>query len=272
MKHPDEAARVFEKRPAADAQSFLTDLPPNVVAGVLSQTSLAASAEILSLLNPDHAAAVTSELPRGSAASLLRRIDPSLRSKLLAALSEDLRDQLNRLLTYPDGTVGAATDPEVLAIPDDLTVDEAQRLLRSRKATVHHQLYVVDRSRRLIGYLHVRDLVRASPKAAITSVMRPAAVQIQASARLASSISHPAWRELDAIPVVDNGGVLLGILRHRQLRRLQSSQASGELAETLFSLSELCWMGLSSMILPTAKVERLRGRRPGSESGESHGS
>jgi magnesium transporter len=263
---------VVEKRPASDVESFFTDLPASTVAVVLSHTSLAAAAEILSLLSPDHAAAVTSAMPPGSAASLLRRIAPSLQSKLLAGLDEDLRDQLNRLLTYPDGTVGAATDPEVLAIPDDLSAEDAQRLLRSRKATVHHQLYVVDRGRRLIGYLHVRDLVRASPKAAITSVMRPATIRVQASVRLASSISHPAWGRLDAIPVVDNGGVLLGILRHRELRRMQSSQASGDMAETLFSLSELYWMGLSTLVLPTTKVDWRRGPRLGSQSGESHAS
>jgi len=133
-------------------------------------------------------------------------------------------------------------------------------------------LDVVDRGRRLIGYLHVRDLVRASPKVPITSVMRPASVQIQASARLANSISHPAWRELDAIPVVDKGRVLLGILRHRQLRRLQSSQARGDLAETLFGLSELYWMGLSTLMLPAKKVELRRDPRSGSPSGESYGS
>jgi magnesium transporter len=262
---------VLEQEPASHTELFFGELPANTVAAVLSQMSISAASEILSMLSPARGAEFTTALPPGSAASLLRHIDPSLRSNLLAELNEDLRDQLHRLLTHPDGTVGAATDPEVLAIPDDLSVDDAQRLLRRRKATVHHQLYVVDRSRRLIGYLHVRDLVRASPKVAITSVMRPASVQVQASARLANSISHPAWRELDAIPVVDKGGVLLGILRHRQLRRLQSSQARGDLAETLFGLSELYWMGLSTLMLPIEKDAARNGSAHVPNAGGGHG-
>jgi len=199
-KHPEEAARVVGQEPAADTQLLLGELPANIAAAVLSKMSLTAAAEALSLVCPGHAAAVTTELPPGNAALLLRRLDPELHSSLFAALSEDLRDQLNRLLEYPNGTVGAVTDPEVLVIPEDLYADAAQRLIRRRKATVHHQLYVVDGSRRLLGYLHVRDLVRASPKASIIDVMQPATVQVLVSSRLASIVSHPAWRDLDASP------------------------------------------------------------------------
>jgi hypothetical protein len=101
--------------------------------------------------------------------------------------------------------------------------------------------------------------------------MLPATVRVQAGFKLASSLAHPAWRDLDAIPVVDRDDVMLGILRHRQLRRIQTSEAGGDLKDTLFSLSELCWMGLSTLMLPS-NIERAPGSsEPMPREGGGHG-
>lgn len=247
--HPDDAARLLEQSVSAESAEFLAELPPNVTAGIMNQMSLAAGAENLSLLENEHAAAVVTELAVVSAASLLRKLDPARRTELLAALPEGRRVQLERLLEHPEGTVGAGTDPEVLAIPSDLTNEAAQRLLRHRKGTFHHQLYVVDRAGRLKGYVHMRDLMSAVPKDPVSSVMLPATIQFQAGTKIASTVSHPAWHDMDAVPVVDRSGVLVGILRHRHLRGLAARPADSRLTGTLLGFSELYWLGLS-MFLP----------------------
>ncbi len=246
--HPEDAARLLEQSPAAESALFLSDLPVADAARVLRQMSLASGAENLSLMNLQQAAALTDQLPLDSAASLLRRLGPDRRTDLLAALPVERRDYLKQLLEYPDGTLGAVIDPEVLALPNDISVAEAERLLRKHAGLFHHQLYVVDRGRRLLGFLHIRELLRAPGKAPVSSVMSPAAVRLPAKARLSSSLSHPAWAESDAIPVVDDSGVLLGIVRHRQLRRLQSSTTTGGITGTLLGLSELYWVGLSAFL------------------------
>jgi len=251
--HPEDAARLLEQSASADAVPFLSELPSKVGASVVSQMNLAAGAEILSLLSLEQAAAVTAELPLSCAASMLRRLNATQRAELVAALPEYRREQLERLLEYADGTVGAVTDPEVLAIPSDLTSEAAQHLLLRRTGTFHHQLYVVDRAHRLLGYLHVRDLVRAASTTPVTSIMRPPTVRLQAGARLAGSTYLAAWRDLDAIPVVDNSGILLGILRHRQLRQLGVKPTPSGLTDTLVGLSELYWLGLSTL-LPSLQV------------------
>ena len=269
--HPAEAARLLDQQDTASAMPFLCGLPADTLATVLAQMSAGAAAEVSALLDPPHAAAAAVAMPVDSVSILLRRLDSERRTVVLASLNEDVRDQLIRILEYSEGTVGSLVDPEVLAIPDDLTVEAAQKLVRRRKAMFHHQLYVVDRSKRLLGYIHVRDLVRSPAKTAVTSVMRRPTVQLRASSSLASSLSHSAWHQMDAIPVVDNTGVLLGVLRHRQLRRLQTSRSGGGLTDTLFSLSELYWMVLSTLMLP---VEQQGARSaPGSMNlnGAGHG-
>jgi magnesium transporter len=263
--HSVDAARVLEQADARDAAPFIAGLPPIAASQVMSCMSLAAAAEYLSLLAMEAAVAVTTELPISVVASLLRRLDPKVRADLLAELPPERSSQIARMLEYADGTVGAALDPEVLAIPSDVTNEAARRLLRRRGGLFHHQLYVVDRSRRLLGYLHVRDLVRAVASEPVMKVMRPATMQLQATAKLATVMSHPAWRDMDAIPVVDRTGVLLGILRHRQLRGLGSQAGTPGVTSTLVGLSELYWIGLSSLLpsIPPVPYKRVGAERGG---------
>jgi magnesium transporter len=213
---------------------------------------LAAGAEALSSLGLNHAVALAAELPLGSAVSLLRRLDSIRRADLVTGFPEDRRHQVRPLLECADNTVGAIADPEVLGIPDDRTSGEALHFLRRREGKFHHQLYVVDRAGRLLGCVHMRDLLRAGPKQTVTSIMRAATVRFQADAKLASSIHHPGWRDLDAIPVVDDTGVLVGVLRHRQLRQLGERPPAFGLSSTLIGFSELFWIGLSAL-LPVAQ-------------------
>ena len=79
-------------------------------------------------------------------------------------------------------------------------------------------------------------------------MMQPATVRLPATAKLASTYSHPAWSRMDAIPVVDDSGILVGVLRHRQVRRLLSTPGTGGLMRALLGLGELYWVGLTTFL------------------------
>jgi hypothetical protein len=56
---------------------------------------------------------------------------------------------------------------------------------------------------------------------------------------------------LDALPVVDAGGVFFGIIRHRMLRQIAGPSGDQEgqpVVRTLVSLGELYWSGLSAFL------------------------
>jgi predicted transcriptional regulator len=137
----------------------------------------------------------------------------------------------------------------VLALTNDLSIGEAMRQLRRHHQSAHHHIYVVDRAQRLVGVLHIRDLVSRGSKETLADIMRPAHTSLVATSRLASAAAHLAWRKLDTLPVTDDTGVLLGMVRYRQLRRIDSVAGSGALAGTLLGLGELYWLGLA-MFLP----------------------
>jgi Mg/Co/Ni transporter MgtE len=134
-------------------------------------------------------------------------------------------------------------------------------------------VYVVDREQRLLGALDIRELMLAESKATLGAVMHREVVSVSAHADLATVLSHPGWRELDALPVVDGAGVFFGIIRHRAMRQIAGRADEHEarpMVRTVVSLGELYWTGMSAFLAGVSAVTpRVSGQFRAEE--ESHG-
>ena len=92
--------------------------------------------------------------------------------------------------------------------------------------------------------------------------MRRELVRLDAFTDLATVAMHPAWRNLDALPVVDRVGRLIGAIRHRTVRQLQLDNGP-PVVETIMHLSEMYWVGLSGILSSLTPAPRVG-------SGEGH--
>ena len=256
--HPEDASRVIESLTVAEAAAFIEGIPATVGAGLLQRISPSLAADCLATLNGERAAEIVANLPLDMAALLLRRMPPAAVEAVLNKAPEPLFKSLARLLQFPAGTAGSLTDPQVLVLPDDANIADAQKLLRRSAAYALYNVYVVDRQQRLVGVLNIRTLFLARPKEAIKSVMRSDVVHLNARTDLAVAANHPAWFEFDALPVVDNLGLFLGVIRHKTLRQLfRPAAPDGQLAASLavlVSLTELYWKGLSGLLGGFAQI------------------
>jgi magnesium transporter len=254
--HPAEAALVLERLPPVDAAAALGRGSPAAAAGVVRRMAPGHAAEALARLGTDRACDVVAALPLAPAARLLRSISPAVRSDLLAALAPGLAAALNTRLAYPEDSAASLADPHVLALPDDLTAGEA--LARVRRAPQHvlYYLYVVDRDQRLVGVVTLRELMLATVKAPLASVMQRAVVRIPALTRRAAIAEHPAGRTFHALPVVDDDGVFLGALRAETLRMLDTrtggTTEAGDPLSVVLTLGELWWVGLTGLLVDLA--------------------
>ena len=137
------------------------------------------------------------------------------------------------------------------------------RRMRRFPLHVNFYLYVVDRDRKLVGVLDIRELLIAHSNELLPAVMRSNLDRVRAGAGIADMMAHPGWRDYDALPVVDEAGVFLGALRHRTLRRIETDSPSAQdgATETLAALAELYFIGAGGM---------LRGLASGIEDRNSH--
>jgi magnesium transporter len=257
--HPDEAAAVLEQLSFSDAAGMLAELEPELAAQLVAHLSAALAVDCLKTLPNTKVAVVLGELPVDISARLLMRASNQTRQLWLAELPEERAEFLRRKLRYPSGTAGALVDPRVLALPEGLSVAEAQKQLRRSAERAYYYVYVVDRDQRLVGALDMRELLLAESRETLGSVMHRNVVSVPAHADLATVIAHAGWQDLEALPVVDAGGVFFGIIRHRTIRQIAaagSREARQPVVQTLVGLGELYWTGLSAFLVGMSAVGR----------------
>lgn len=248
-EHPSDAARILERFPADEAAALLGEIPAQSAGEVLRRMSAFGASTAIAAMDPKPAATLVAQIPLQDSSSLLRRLEPDVRDSVVSAMPDEMRENIRRLLRYPEGTAGALMDPFVLVLPEDLTVGEALSRTRRRARHVYFYVYVTDRTHRLAGVLDLRELLLADASDTLASVMRADLTKVRADTDIATIEAHPGWQEYDALPVVDEHGVFVGAIRHRVVRRMQTGGVRpGAAGETMLSLAELYWIGIGGML------------------------
>ena len=105
--------------------------------------------------------AATEQLDTDEIADLAPDLPREVMQDVFRSLSVEEREQLRAAMSYPEDTVGALMDFDMITVRDDITVEVVSRYLRRLDEMPDHtdQLFVVDREDRLRGLLPVNRLL-----------------------------------------------------------------------------------------------------------------
>jgi magnesium transporter len=247
--HPAETASRLEGLSAAETVGFLDHLDPPQAAQVLDRMAPGRSAACIELMDDSRASELLVGLEDRQRIRVLRQIESSRRDRVLAALPENTRRSARRALAMPEDSAGAIADPSVTAISTDMTAGTARQATHDPRVPY---LYVVDRDHRLVGVVHKRDVQSGPDDARLDQMLEGDVTRVPAHATVAQLHRHRAWRDLDALPVVDGKGTYVGAIRHKDLRRIAPRPPGPVATSSPFSivldLAELFWLGLSDVL------------------------
>jgi magnesium transporter len=198
----DETREVFARLAPARCVEVFSYLEPAYQHQLLAQASPADVRRLLSELGPDDLTALLEELPEDEVRRLLRLLP-------FRAIRRALT-----LLGHPESSVGRLMSPRYVAVRPDWTLARALEQVRAEgeKAETLNAVFVVDEERHLQGVLPLKRLVLGRPDDTVAAVMteEPVTVGPQADREHAARLIR--HYDLDALPVVDAGGALLGIV------------------------------------------------------------
>lgn len=261
--HPAEAARVLEPLPAAEVAALFARTPARLGAPVLAAMLPAAAARSLAALDDERAMALLAALGAQPAAAALRHVPEPRRARLLAGLPGGIAFASQLLLGYPEETVAAWVDADVLVLAAGTSAAEALERARARAASVE-AVFVAGTGGRLEGQVPLGALLRAAGTASLDTLMSRSEALLAAQTPLAAAAAHPGWRRASALPVVEASDRLLGVLTRDALERaLERPQAAArrESAESLPGmLAAGYWDSLAAVI--EAAVALLPRTRP----------
>lgn len=159
--------------------------------------------EIINGLPPDDRTAFFGELK-----------DQELQHRLISLLTPEDRKEVFTLLSYPEDSIGRLMTPDFLAISKDYTVEEALQYIRKngKNSETIDVIYILDDKGVLIDDLRIKELLISDPKTPITDLMDGRLISLNAPDPVEEGIKIFKMNNRVALPVIDSGGILLGIV------------------------------------------------------------
>jgi len=153
-------------------------------------------------------------LPPDDSADLIQESPLETKEGLLALLDDKSRTEVLALLAYAEDDAGGLMNPRFARLRPDMTVDEAIAYLRlqGRNMETVYYAYVLGHDQKLLGVVSFRDLFTASGRARIDEVMKGDVVAVKENTDQEEVARLFSAHSLAAIPVIDPGGVMKGIV------------------------------------------------------------
>jgi len=229
-RDPQRVAAVLESlNDDGEAVALLAELEPSVVVELLRHLSLLHARALLARQPDERLVGWLNALPLDSAVLLLARCQAERQAVLLSAVRPVARRQyLERSVGFPEESVGALTDPNVLTLPDTATVAEALGQLRRQPGDVPGAVLVQTAAGRLAGLLDLNRLVTQGNEAGSIAPCVDAVVPLRAEMTVSAALEQADWTAHLCLPVLDYRDHLLGVVTLTALRSAAGSQQAAQ--------------------------------------------
>ena len=197
----DHVVYIIKLLDSEKTSAVLMELDEDIREKTLQNLSAKEIAEEVEELDSDDAADIIGELSQERQEAVLSKIE-----------DEEHVKEIEELLAYDEDSAGGLMAKELVKVNENWTVLKCVREMRTQaeEVTRVHSIYVVDDNDKLKGRLSLKDLLITSTKTAISEVYIPKVDFVNVHDDLDEVSNKMRKYDLEAIPVVDNDGVLLG--------------------------------------------------------------
>ena len=194
--------RTFRLLSKDKATDVFIELDNDTQTKLITSMSKAESKEIIESMFTDDAADLFEEMPAMMVAGLLSNVD------------RETRNDINKLLRYPENSAGSLMAIEYIHLKKGLTIRESIDRIRMQKEDFvsYDSFFVTDRKRELLGTVSIKDILINDPETLIDDIME--------------ECEHPIYTLMDqeevanifqdynysSLPVVDSENRLVGVI------------------------------------------------------------
>ena len=212
--NPVDVAEFFMELPEERRPAVFRLLKKDTAAEIFAELDGDVQAHLITGMTDREARIMLDELYVDDAVDMLSEIPSNVVKRLLQAATPETRAELNRFLSYPEGSAGSVMTAEFIELRRAMTREEAVATIRRTgmdKETIY-VCYVTDAHRRLEGIVQLNDLLFAEPNDLLEDLMDTNIVSAMTHDDRESVAVTISKYDLLALPVVDKEGRLVGIV------------------------------------------------------------
>ncbi|WP_345795999.1 magnesium transporter [Castellaniella sp. MT123] len=210
--HPADIAFILESLPVAQRQIVWQLVSQEYDADVLLEVEDWVRESLIQSMDHEDLIAATGTMDADEIADLAPDLPAEVISEVQKGLTDAERAQLIAAMGYPEDTVGAIMDFDMVRVREDVTLEVVLRYLRRLHELPDHtdQIFVVDRTDQLRGTLSLSRLLVSEPDTLVNTVMEPDVLSLNPMDSDADAAGAFERYDLVSAPVVDEQGRLIG--------------------------------------------------------------
>ena len=211
--HFADIAELLEELNSEEATYLIKSLESEITSEALMELDEDDREKILNRLSPIEIAKEIEEMDTDDAADVVSELDDHIQKKVIEKIEdEEHASDIVELLNYEEDTAGALMAKELVKVKETWTVASCVREMRRQAENVTrvHSIYVTDKDDKLKGRLSLKDLLTASTKTHISDVYISKVDYVSVDTKDEEVAKIMQKYDLEAIPVVDQKGVLVG--------------------------------------------------------------
>lgn len=212
--HPADLADIVEELGPSDREAIFGSLDSEIAAEALSEVEPGIQASILESLSDEKAADIIEEMSPDEAADILADMEEEKSDAILEEMDDEPAHEVEELLEHREDSAGGLMTTEYVTVPDGVTVGEAIASIQGHDYVLEstNTVFLIDAQERLTGALPLARLFLANPDTPVAALQNDRLVSVPVKERQERVIETFDKYNLVALPVVDHGRRLLGVI------------------------------------------------------------
>ncbi len=210
--HPADIAYILEALPLEERLIAWDLVKAERDGDILLEVSDAVRESLIEAMAPNELVAAAETLDTDELADLAPDLPQGVIDDVFLNLPAEEREQLRAAMSYPEESVGAIMDFDMVKVREDVTLEVVLRYLRLFDELPDHtdQLFVVDRDELLKGVLPLNVLLVNDVEVEVGSLMHTDFVKLEPNDEAEDAANAFERYDLVSAPVVDTQGRLIG--------------------------------------------------------------
>ena len=209
-----ETAELLLGMDKSDRVLLFRFLPRPVSTEVFAHLSTESQVSLVKELTNDETRQILANLEPDDRTHLLEEMPGRATQRLLNLLSPEDLVEARKLLGYPEESVGRLMTPDYVAVRAEWTIERSLEHIRKVGKGLDSiaTVYVTDPHWKLLDEIELQQFVLAAPTDRVDALMDRSVATLSPYSDREEAVGLMGKYDLVALPVVDSGGVLLGVV------------------------------------------------------------
>lgn len=211
--HPEDVATILYEFEAPEARYILDCLDRDRAAIALTFLDSETRKRFIKTFRPRELAVYIPHMHSDDAADILNEQPVDFKEKVLSHISQgDMRQALQELIQYPSDAAGGLMEKEYVKARTNWTLAQTIEEIRRQAKNVDKVLaiYVVDGKENLKGFVTLKHVILADQELTIKEIYNPDVIYVDTSETAENVASIMQRYDIEALPVVNAKGRLVG--------------------------------------------------------------